>query len=369
MKKVVEPPFRVDRNLRTNLVDQVVDGFRQAIQGGIYRPGDTLPTIRALAPELGVSVRVTAEAVKALTAEGLIAPRSRLGSIVLGRREQLWRGRVLVVLPEGDYGYYQTALIGRMRSCLFKAGYLFTQATVPMVGDKRYDTSILDVVLNRPVDLAVMLFDCPQVERKLAKSGVRYVGVMTPVSDAPNCLGRIRADIAPAFSAFVDHCTEAGVRRVIQVGKEGSVEPDASRLLRTAGIEVEVHNVVARRGEHRLDAIQRATIELFRSWEALGNMDWPDLFYFTDDYLASAAMLSLEHLRVRVPKDVKVVTLSNAGHAPVSWCSLTRIEADPAVDGEKVARCLLSCLNGGELDTSVVLEPSYRIGESFPAVL
>jgi DNA-binding transcriptional regulator YhcF (GntR family) len=42
-----------------------------------------LPSIRALAPALGVSVRVTAKAVKAMAAEGLVSPRSRLGSIVL----------------------------------------------------------------------------------------------------------------------------------------------------------------------------------------------------------------------------------------------------------------------------------------------
>lgn len=366
MKKAAELPFRVDRNLRTNLVDQVVDGFRQAIQGGVYRPGDTLPTIRALAPALGVSVRVTAEAVKALTDEGLVSPRSRRGSIVLGKREQLWRGRVLVVLPEGDFGYYQTAFIGRMRSCLFKSGYLFTQVTVPLVGGKRYDTSILDIVINHPIDLAVMLFDCPQVERKLARSGVRYVGVMTPVSDVPNCLGRVWVDASSAIDAFVSHCVMAGVRRVVQVGK-GSGEHDASQPLRAAGIEVEVWNVSARRGGRRLDALQSATIELFRELGESGRMTCPDLFYFTDDYLASAAILSLEHLRIRVPEDVKVVTYSNAGHVPVSWCSLTRIEADPVIDGEKVARCLLSCLKGKGLDPTVALELSYRIGESFPA--
>lgn len=307
-----------------------------------------------------------AAAVKALTADGLVSPRSRRGSIVLGKREQLWRGRVLVVLPEGDYGYYQTAFIGRMRSCLSKAGYLFTQATVPLVGGKRYDTSILDVVLNHPVDLAVMLFDCPQVERKLAKSGVRYVGVMTPVSDVPNCLGRIWADASSAINAFVSHCVKAGVRRVVQVGK-GAGEHDASQPLRAAGIEVEVWNVSARRGERRLDALQSATIKLFRELSGSGRMTCPDLFYFTDDYLASAAILSLEHLRIRVPEDVKVVTHSNVGHVPISWCELTCIETDPVIDGEKVARCLLSCLKGEGLDPTVVLAPSYRIGESFPA--
>ena len=62
-------PFKIDRKVKDGLVSQVVDGFRQAIRNGFYKAGDTLPTIRALAPRLGVSVRVTAEAVKALAAE------------------------------------------------------------------------------------------------------------------------------------------------------------------------------------------------------------------------------------------------------------------------------------------------------------
>ena len=126
MRKAAELPFRVDRNLRTNLVDQVVDGFHQAIRSGIYRPGDTIPTVRALAPQLGVSVRVTAEAVKALAAKGLVAPRPRLGSVVLPRNATLWNGTVVLILPDG-YGYSQTEMSSRVRQALVGAGYLCMQ--------------------------------------------------------------------------------------------------------------------------------------------------------------------------------------------------------------------------------------------------
>ena len=65
-------PFKVDRNIKTTLADQVADGFRQAIRCGYYKAGDVLPTVRDLAGSLGVSVRVTAEAVKILSRDGFI---------------------------------------------------------------------------------------------------------------------------------------------------------------------------------------------------------------------------------------------------------------------------------------------------------
>lgn len=361
-------PFVVNRNLATNLADQVADGFRQAIACGFYKAGDILPTIRELAPWLGVSVRVTADAVKALTAEGLISPRPRCGSLVLGRREMLWKGRVLLVLAEGDYGYNQTAFIGRLRSRLLKAGYLFTQVTVPLVRGRRYDTSVLDVVLGRPVDVALVLYDIPVILKRLVRSGVRFVSVGFNGKRYSGCLGSVKTDYRRAMDALACQCVKCGVRRVVQVCK-GSGEVSAVGILRRRGILTRVRKIPLVREGRRLDAIQTATVSMFRQWAERGNVDWPDLFYFTDDYLASAAILALEHLRVRIPDDVKVVSLSNFGHGPVSWGSLTRIEIDPVQDGERVADALLAYLQGGSgLNLNVSIEPSFIVGESFPSV-
>ena len=68
-------PFKLDRERRTSsLVEQVVDGFRQAIVGGAYRVGDRIPSLRNLAKELGVSLRVPREAIAILSPCAVVAP-------------------------------------------------------------------------------------------------------------------------------------------------------------------------------------------------------------------------------------------------------------------------------------------------------
>ena len=50
-----EIQFSISSNDARTLLDQVVDGFREAIASGNYKPGDKIPSSRALCPVLGVS--------------------------------------------------------------------------------------------------------------------------------------------------------------------------------------------------------------------------------------------------------------------------------------------------------------------------
>ena len=351
-------PFRIDRNITTGLVDQVVDGFRQAISSGFYCPGDILPTIRALAPKLGVSVRVTAEAVKLLAAEGLVAPRPRIGSVVLANGETLWKGHVIVVLPEGDYGYYQNQLIGRIRSTLFKEGYLCTQVTVPLIGRKAYDTSVLDMVLSRPVNLVISLFNCKVVLNKLARGTVPYLTVSIDRRGKRNCVGSIVSDPKPALEAFARHCASEGLKRALQLGKAPD-EAGAAPYLEAVGIEVRRRWIEEHPRLQRIEDIQRCTIELFREMSADDSLSWPDLIYCTDDYLANAALMSLEHLRVRIPEDIRFASVSNKGHGPVGWGSISRVEYDALANGDAVANGALSFLCGRDVPADLEVSPVF----------
>ncbi|MBW3086653.1 hypothetical protein KEM60_02882 [Austwickia sp. TVS 96-490-7B] len=62
--------------------DQVVDG----ITAGTLAVGAKLPTVRQLAGDLGLAVNTVAKAYKQLEAEGHVATRGRLGTVVLARR-------------------------------------------------------------------------------------------------------------------------------------------------------------------------------------------------------------------------------------------------------------------------------------------
>ena len=95
--KSPEMPFQVDHKLRVNIETQVTDGIRQAILSGFYKPGDFLPKAVDLTRGLHVSIRATKAAYRTLKREGLISPRRRLGTVVVGRKADVFHGRVVIV--------------------------------------------------------------------------------------------------------------------------------------------------------------------------------------------------------------------------------------------------------------------------------
>lgn len=64
--------------------EQVRQQVTAAVDAGELAPGDRLPTVRALAAELGLAVNTVARAYKELEAAGVVATRGRAGTVVLG---------------------------------------------------------------------------------------------------------------------------------------------------------------------------------------------------------------------------------------------------------------------------------------------
>jgi len=65
-----------------NLTREMERRLRERIIGGPLRPGQRLPTEKALAEEFGVSRTVVREAIAALRADGLVEPRQGVGMFV-----------------------------------------------------------------------------------------------------------------------------------------------------------------------------------------------------------------------------------------------------------------------------------------------
>ncbi|MFP5072233.1 PLP-dependent aminotransferase family protein [Pseudonocardia nantongensis] len=76
------PPVPLDRDAPTPLAVQLADGLRSAAADGTVRPGDRLPSTRALATAFRVSRTVTAAAYDQLLAEGWVAGRVGSGTYV-----------------------------------------------------------------------------------------------------------------------------------------------------------------------------------------------------------------------------------------------------------------------------------------------
>lgn len=75
-------PLPLDRASGVPLAVQLADGLRAAAAGGALRPGDRLPSTRALGATLGVSRTVTAAAYDQLLAEGWVQGRVGAGTYV-----------------------------------------------------------------------------------------------------------------------------------------------------------------------------------------------------------------------------------------------------------------------------------------------
>lgn len=88
---------------------QIKEQLKEQMINGQIPEGTTLPSIRRLARELGVSVITTTRAYSDLEAEGFIASVQGKGSIVLPQNNELLREQYLKRIEEGLDTAIQTA--------------------------------------------------------------------------------------------------------------------------------------------------------------------------------------------------------------------------------------------------------------------
>lgn len=81
--------MEIDPRSHVPIYRQIADGIREAVAAGVYRPGESLPSLRALALDVQVNPNTVQRAYDELTREGLIYSR---------------RGRGLFVSEDGDTG-------------------------------------------------------------------------------------------------------------------------------------------------------------------------------------------------------------------------------------------------------------------------
>src|SRR6201996_8624945 len=96
---IIRPSLSARRNLTMTLVKtgpispldpaatapfyrQIYDRFRGAIAGGVLKPGDRIPSARALTRELGLARGTIESAYSLLAAEGYIQARGQAGTVV-----------------------------------------------------------------------------------------------------------------------------------------------------------------------------------------------------------------------------------------------------------------------------------------------
>lgn len=356
-------PFSIDRSDWRSLVEQLKDGLREAIVSGYYRPGDTLPSYRELAPLLDVSEIVTKGAIKQLAAEGLVSARPRIGTVVRDLGEKRWKGRVLLVTRGDGWGYYNNVFASVLRGLLANDGWLCSPVSVKWpYRSGRADLSELKVMIAHPANLAIVLFGNPAAEKLLSEVGIPFVVMGDKTScRLRGCVGCIHYDRAAVGAQFTEACRTAGVKRVIQMGTEDF--DDVQGALRNAGIVCESLIVDEPRRTLTLDFFTEAGRDAMAKFLKSGR-GLPDAFYFSDDYICAGALAALADAGIRAPQDVRVATWANRGNVPIYARPLSRIEIDPWKNAETTYDFCRSILSGEHDVTPPVLAPTWVAGET-----
>lgn len=366
-KPEVEIPFCVGRSSGVPLVLQVADGIRSAIESGHYKPGQVLPTRKQFARVLGVSERVPREAVARLAAEGLVYTRRCLGCVVAKSGERQWLGRVLLVLGDYDLGYYHAALFESFSRRMADAGYLVTRLVCPARDGRTFDVKPLQGALRQPFDFVVSLQTDRRVVNLLAKSGVRHLVFSYKRSDVPPDAEAIAIGVDESLKALVEQCERRNVKSIVQVGLKGvKAIQDLRDYIAYTGIRLVSWDLTIGHERTGVENITFGAMQAFMKRLAQGRKWLPDLIFFRDDYIAVGALTALLQAGVRVPEDVRVVTVSNRGNCPVFPKSLARIELDPEQNGIVYAERVLHILSPTLFKRSGSIAYSYLCGDTFP---
>ena len=359
-------PFSINRSEGRNLTSQLADGLRRAIVGGYYKAGQALPSLEMLSSRLGVSMNVARAAMRKLAQEGLVLPRCHVGSVVqqLGAKKR--RGHVLIV-QDGTASSHTNALVGAARTTLSRLGYLVSTVVVFNDADGRYDMEPLEIELRNTVNLSILVMNRPAIERVLARSGIPFMAYDGRKCRSANFAGQICIKTIPLEDTVVRECVSHGISRVLIV-RAWATYDSLLTFFSKARIAAEEWRLDPTAMGNSDEFVQRAGLEAFANRFRLEGRGWlPELLIFPDDdFLAAGCLMALLAEGVKVPENVRVVTLANKGIGPVFVKPLTRFEIDPSLFGAQIAQYACNYLNGQGIPEDASVSPAYVPGETFP---
>ena len=357
--------YRLDPAAAETLTEQLAENLRRAIANGIYKPGDKLPGIRQMAQLCGTSVQVPVDAMKALTDEGFVKARPRVGCVVLRQNRKVWRGRILIVHVGAHSNYCQNVHCSETAILLEAANWRVTHVFVPRDRRDAYDLAALNKSIAEDYDLVLLPSGDPPVVKIVRERGLPYMLLWSQVGDKMDgCIGSLAVSDKRAMSDFAEHCREAGIRHLLRIACDIGL-PESLDCLRSAGVAVEgivvSPEVACQTCENFAKCAYDALLARLRS----SRMIRPDLIYFADDHLARGGFWAIERCGLRVPEDVKVVSLVNYGQAPFYPVPLTRFEHNPYDNTKRMVRMISRYLKTGKLPGMILCDMRYVRGETF----
>ena len=173
----------------------------------------------------------------------------------------------------------------------------------------------------------------------------------------------MRRDDDLAVADFAVHCREIGVKSVVQLSVFHRA--NVAEALAACGIGVKTVRVPKALDYGTGYELSQWAMSFFRSRLASMGAKWlPDLIFSSDDHLTTGMFAAFYEAGIRIPEDVKLVTLANLDYGPVFPRPLTRMEFDTSEIGKAMTDSILSYLQTGEFPQGIVVGPKYVRGET-----
>lgn len=176
---------------------------------------------------------------------------------------------------------------------------------------------------------------------------------------------RLASCVAAVCAAvFAAHCREVVVKSVLQLSVFNRA--NVAEALAACGIAVKTFRVPKTLDYGTGYELSQWAMSLFRSRLASKGAKWlPELVFSSDDHLTTGMLAAFYEAGIRIPVNVKLVTLANLDYGPVFHLPLTRMEYDTSAIGKTLTECVLSYLRTGDFPKDVVVGPEYVRGETF----
>lgn len=329
----------------------IVEHYRARILSGELKPGDRLPTARAMAAQFETSVFSVQHAMEFLVSEGYVARGQGIGTVVLERVERLVRVGVVVYtgawIPE-TYWKAATLLAERLEKAGCRPVTLLERHAAG--GDAAH---LLAAIRALGIQGVVALNAPDAAVRAIAAARI-------PMVSNSHAVKSHRVQIGGRFCELaVCAMREAGRRRPALLTNF----PDAHRddfldLARRAGMSASASRVAAVSGfnEHDLAENARRAFEQTRRLLAPPPDRRPDALAVFPDDLIPGVVQAVYASGLRVPEDLLLVLYRNIGvpkfvSLPCVWIDADiPAMADAMVDmlgriflGEKVKPVTIPC--------------------------
>ena len=346
-----DPTQPLYRQLETDLV--------RRIRANELRPGDRLPSVRALARDLGLAPMTVWNALKALAARGIVMTTVGRGTFVTERAVEMLDASpgntpaapapsgaattrtVSLVLP--NLGEPLAASISRG----VRGGLSDSDLQISVL-DTHADPAVEDEALRRSRHEGVAgIIIFPTTVRGHASELVRTV------LDGPSVIiidhhlrdvacRYVTSDNRRGGYLMAEHLIGRGRRRIAFVAhtlREVTIQQRLSGWMEAMGAAgVPVHYEYVRGAEAPSEQINPTVASL------LALPTPPDAICFANDYDAIAGIRALKALGKRVPSDVAVVGYDDHPLAAIFEPALTTIRQDGAALGRAASELLLSTL-------------------------